>query len=109
MKGTHLGEFEELVLLMIAVLYDNAYGVAIQKELQSRCNRSSTISTIHSTLKRLEKKGFVVSRYDGATPERGGRRKHLFRVTTAGEKALTEAKTMRNQLWDSIPPLAFNE
>ena len=108
MKGTNLGEFEELVLLMIAVLFDNAYGVAIQNELQSRCNRSATISTIHSTLQRLEKKGFVVSRYDGATAERGGRRKHLFRVTTAGEKALTEAREMRNQLWNDIPNIAFN-
>ncbi len=109
MKGTNLGEFEELVLLTIAVLYDAAYGVAIQKELQARCNRSSTISTIHSTLQRLEKKGFVVSRYDGATPTRGGRRKHLFKVTTAGEKALTEAKEMRNQLWNAISPIAFNQ
>jgi len=57
MKGTHLGEFEELILLTVAVLYDNAYGVAVQKEINDRTGRTVTISTVHSALKRLEKKG----------------------------------------------------
>ena len=107
MRGTHIGEFEELVLLTVAILYDNAYGVAIREEIKERCNRRVTISTIHATLQRLEKKGFLHSRYDGATPSRGGRRKHLFTVTVAGEKALVQARNMRNELWDAIPDLAF--
>lgn len=107
MRGDHLGEFEELILLTIAVLYDDAYGVAIQAELKSRCNRSVTISTVHAALYRLKRKGYVDSRYGDVTPERGGKRKLLFRVTPAGEKALTLSKEMRNGLWQAIPKPAF--
>lgn len=109
MRGTQLGEFEELVLLTVALLYDEAYGVAIQKEIKNRGKRSVSISTVHSTLHRLEKKGFLNSRYDGATSTRGGRRKHLFRVTVAGEKALIKTRELRNTIWNDIPDLAFGE
>lgn len=108
MKGTNLGEFEELVLLVTGILFDEAYGVAIQEELEKRCHRSATLSTIHVALHRLEEKGFLESRFDGATNERGGRRKLLFRVTRSGQKALAHAKEMRNELWRSIPKTAFN-
>lgn len=107
MKGTHLGELEELILLAVAILFDDAYGIAIQNEISHRTNRSITISTVHAALKRLEDKGFLNSRYDGATPERGGRRKHLFRVTAAGEKALKTSWNIRNSMWGAIPKLAF--
>ena len=107
MKGTNIGELEELVMLSVAILYDDAYGVAIQREIESRCGRSITISTVHAVLSRLEEKGFVNSRYDGATPERGGRRKHLFRLTVAGQKVLEEAKVLRNTMWDAIPKIVF--
>lgn len=107
MKGKKLGEFEELVLLCVAILYDDAYGVAIQQLLKEECNRKVTISTVHATLSRLQKKGYVNSRYDGATSKRGGRRKHLFRVSKAGEVALVEMKEMRNSMWQSIPNMAF--
>ena len=108
MKGKNLGELEELILLTVALLYDAAYGVAIQREISERGNRSLTISTVHSVLSRLEDKGYLNSRYDGATSERGGRRKHLFQVTVAGEKVLTQAKDLRNKLWEAIPKMAFN-
>lgn len=107
MKGEHLGEFEELVLLTVAVLYDDAYGVAIQRDLKTRCDRFVTISTVHAALYRLKKKGFVDSRYGEVTPERGGKRKLLFRVTRAGEKVLVKSKEMRNGLWRAIPKPAF--
>ncbi|MEM6633364.1 MAG: PadR family transcriptional regulator [Bacteroidota bacterium] len=107
MKGTHLGEFEELVLLVVGVLYDQAYGIAIQDAIKSKCKRSVSLSTVHSTLHRLEKKGFLISRYDGATPKRGGRRKHLFRVSVAGERALVKSRNQRNELWQSIPNMAL--
>ena len=103
----NLGELEELILLTVAILYDAAYGVAIQKEVLERTNRSLTISTVHSVLSRLEDKGYLNSRYDGATSERGGRRKHLFRVTVAGENVLANAKDLRNSLWNAIPNVAF--
>ncbi len=108
MKGTNLGEFEELVLLVVAVLFDEAYGVSIQEELSSRCDRNATLSTIHVALHRLEEKGYLESRLDGATNERGGRRKLLFRVTKSGKRALASAMEMRNELWQSIPKSAFN-
>ena len=108
MKGKNLGELEELILLTVALLYDEAYGVAIQREISERGNRSLTISTVHSVLSRLEDKGYLNSRYDGATSARGGRRKHLFRVTVAGEKVLAQAKNLRNKLWEAIPKMAFN-
>lgn len=108
MKGTNLGEFEELILLVVGVLFDEAYGVAIQAEMEQRCNRKATLSTIHVALHRLEEKGYLDARFDGATGERGGRRKLLFRVTRSGQKALAHAKEMRNELWRAIPRRAFN-
>lgn len=108
MKGTNLGEFEELVLLVVGVLFDEAYGVAIQNELQERCDRKATLSTIHVALHRLEEKGYLESRFDGATNERGGRRKLLFRVTKSGQRTLVHARDMRNELWKGIPKTAFS-
>lgn len=107
MKGTNLGELEEIVLLVVGVLFDDAYGVAIQEELRKRCDRKVTLSTIHVALHRLEEKGYLESRLDGATNERGGRRKLLFRVTRSGQKALSNARDMRNDLWRAIPKAAF--
>ncbi|MEM7297686.1 MAG: helix-turn-helix transcriptional regulator [Bacteroidota bacterium] len=108
MKGTNVGELEELIMLTVALLYDNAYGVAIQNEIKDRCNRSITISTVHAALARLQKKGYVDSRYDGATSERGGRRKHLFRLTQTGQKVLIQVKQQRDSIWEAIPDVAFN-
>lgn len=109
MKGTELGELEELVLLTVAALFDDAYGVAIMNEVELRTGRKISISTVHAVLKRLDEKGFTASRYDGATNERGGRRKHLFRVTTHGQKAISNSREIRNGLWNSIPELAFGK
>lgn len=95
----YLGEFEELVLLTVAALGDNAYGVSIQEDIETRCKRSISIGALHSTITRLEEKGFLKSWTGGATQERGGRSKRYFEVTQAGKKALTEAKTLRDELW----------
>lgn len=108
MKGSQIGELEELILLITASLYDDAYGVAIMKEVEQKANRSITISTVHAVLKRLQEKGLLNSRYDGATSERGGRRKHLFTVTVAGQKALEHSRELRNNIWGTIPKVAFN-
>lgn len=107
MKGTNLGELEELILLATALLFDNSYGVAIQKEVMERCNRSISISTVHAVLSRLEQKGYMDSRYAGETAERGGRRKHLFRVTKSGQEALHQVKEQRDSFWNGIPKIAF--
>lgn len=107
MKGTNLGELEELIMLTVAMLFDDAYGVAIQDTIKEKSNRTISISTVHSVLYRLADKGYVSSRYDGATSERGGRRKHLFRVTVAGQKALEQSRLLRNNMWNAIPKVAF--
>ena len=108
MKGTYLGEFEELALLVVGTLFDDAYGVAVKQEIQAQTGRKVTLSTVHSALHRLEQKGFVKSRLGDPTSERGGKRKRLFTLTFAGVKALENAREMRNNLWDSIPKIAYN-
>ncbi len=107
MKGTQLGEFEELVLLTIAFLYDEAYSVGVVQELSRRVDRPVILGVVHRTLQRLEEKGMVTSRFGEATAERGGRRKRLFTVTPTGERALLEARNIRNELWAGIPKAAF--
>ncbi|MFZ5972924.1 MAG: PadR family transcriptional regulator [Bacteroidota bacterium] len=96
---TYLGELEELVLLTISTLGDNAYGVSIQQSLEEKCNRALSIGALHSTITRLEEKGFVKSWMGGATAERGGRSKRYFEVTQAGKHALSETKALRDELW----------
>jgi DNA-binding PadR family transcriptional regulator len=107
MKGTYLGEFEEMVLLIVGVLYDQAYGLAIAKEIARQTERAVHVSAVHSALHRLEKKGFVASRLAEATQERGGKRKRLFTLTAAGSKALRAALDLRNELYGQIPRVAL--
>lgn len=108
MKGAHIGELEELILLAVAMLHGDAYGTAIQNEIKDQTNRSMTISTVHAVLKRLEEKGYLTSSYGGATPERGGRRKHLFAITASGQNAIASARETRNKMWNSIPNLSLD-
>jgi DNA-binding PadR family transcriptional regulator len=107
MKGTQLGEFEEIVLLTIAALFDDAYSVAVLEEIERRMERPMSIGAVHRTMQRLEEKGLVKSRFGEATTERGGRRKRLFTITPAGERAMKEARELRNSLWSAIPKTAF--
>ena len=104
MKRTYLGEFEEIVLLTVAILGEEAYGVTVTQELEQKTGRSVGFSTVHTTLQRLEEKGFLASQMGGATAERGGRRKRFFTVTAAGRKALVEVKQVREELWGALPP-----
>ena len=103
MRRTYLGEFEELVLLMIAILDGNAYGVTVSQEIEEQTGRLVTFGAVHNTLIRLEEKGFVTSELGGATTERGGRRKRLFKVTALGKSALTDIQQLRNKLWKQMP------
>jgi PadR family transcriptional regulator PadR len=98
----YLGELEELILLMVALLNKEAYGVSIADELKKQAGRELSISAIHAVLHRLEEKGFVKSRMGGASQERGGRRKRLFSITTYGRHALEELRDTRNVIWDLI-------
>ena len=103
MKRTFLGEFEEVVLLVVAACAEDGYGVTIWEQLQQQTGRSITISAVHATLYRLEEKGYLSSQMGGATAERGGRRKRFFTVTALGSRALLEIQAMRQRLWQAIP------
>ncbi|WP_420385264.1 PadR family transcriptional regulator [Roseivirga sp.] len=107
MKGTYLGEFEEIVLLAVGILGEEAYGVAIKLEIEERTRRTPSIGALHSALNRLEEKGFIESHEGGATKERGGRRKRFYRISMAGKKALIKSKELRNEMFDLIPNLSF--
>lgn len=96
----YLGEFEELVLLTIVSLGEEAYGVSIQQDIEVRCKRSISIGALHSTITRLEEKGLLKSWLGGATQERGGRSKRYYEITPAGKKAVTESKSLRDELWN---------
>lgn len=108
MQRVNLGEFEELVLLIVAILHDNAYGISVMEEIENQTNRKINISAVHSALDRLEQKGFLESEVGGATKERGGRRKRYFRITMVGSEALNFVKEQRNRLFDQIPNLGLN-
>lgn len=103
MKGSYLGELEELVLLTVGALHNEAYGVGIMDEIARDSGRKINISAIHSVLKRLENKGYVSSKMGGATHERGGRRKRLFSLTSLGENVIKESMELRLSLYNRIP------
>lgn len=107
MNKIPLGEFEEIVLLTVAVLYDEAYGVAIKEEIEQRLDRKVSVGALQAALRRMEDKGFVDSRLGEATSVRGGKRKRYFRVTAYGQQALSQVRETRNQLWEAIPGIAF--
>lgn len=107
MKGTYLGELEELVLLTVGILYPEAYGVGVMDAIEQQAGRSLNISAVHSVLTRLEEKGFLKSKMGDPSQERGGRRKRIFLLTAAGKRALEEANEMRNQLFNQIPKIAL--
>lgn len=107
MKGTYLGELEELVLLTVGILYPEAYGVAVMDEIEKQAGRSLNISAVHAVLTRLEEKGFLKSKMSDPTEERGGRRKRIFVLTAAGKRALEEANELRTQLFNQIPKMAL--
>ena len=103
-----LGEFEELILTMVAALQDDAYGAAITEEIETRLGREVTLSAVHVTLYRLEDKGYIKSRVGGATKERGGRRKRIFTITSAGLAMLRAMKEARLELWKLVPQLKIS-
>jgi PadR family transcriptional regulator PadR len=98
MKG-YVGEFEELVLLTVASLGEEAYGVAIKEDIEKRSDRAISIGALHSTITRLEEKNYLKSWLGEPTQERGGRRKRYFELTQSGKVALHEIKQLRDDLW----------
>jgi len=107
MKGTHVGEFEELVLLTIAALVTEAYSVAVCDELTKHTGREVKLGVVHAVLNRLEEKGLVKSKLGEATSVRGGKRKRYYSITNAGKAAIIRAKEVRDQLWSVIPDIVL--
>ena len=103
-----MGEFEEIILLIVGVLYPHSYGLSIREEVIAQTGRKVAIGAVHSALNRLEKKGFLTSMLSEATHERGGRRKRLFTITSSGKRALETSRELRNSLWSQISNLAWN-
>jgi PadR family transcriptional regulator PadR len=109
MKHHSIGEFEELVLLSVAALHDEAYGVSIQDNLVEKLSKNINISAVHVALKRLEDKGFVKSRFGGITEDRGGRRKKYYVITAIGKQVLDSQYELRTSLYKMIPKIQFGQ
>jgi PadR family transcriptional regulator, regulatory protein PadR len=107
MKKYQLGEFEEIVVLTIAILFKEAYGVAIRDEIESRISRSVSMGALHAALLRLEDKGYIKSFEGESTEERMGRPRHYYQITSLGKKAMEYARETRNELWSAIPKVAL--
>jgi PadR family transcriptional regulator PadR len=100
--STGLGEFEQIILLAILRLGDEAYGVTIQAEIARHTGRAPSPGALYTTLDRVEEKGFIVSRLGDPTPQRGGRAKRYFKVTKAGVEAVRRAQRAYKSLLDGL-------
>nr|WP_295931536.1 helix-turn-helix transcriptional regulator [uncultured Dyadobacter sp.] len=109
MRRSDLGEFEEIVLLAVAALSPGAYSVMIAEELEKETGQAVSTGAVHAALQRLEQKGYLSSALGEATHERGGRRKRLFTLTNHGGKVLSDARNVRNNLWNRITPAELSK
>ena len=100
-----LGDFEQLVLLGVLRLGGDAYGAAIRQEIHARSGRDISINAVYTTLERLELKKMLRSRVGEPTPQRGGRRKRYFALSTAGEQALQASWQRLKRVAEGIEPL----
>lgn len=107
MKKYQLGEFEEIVLLTVGVLYGDAYGVAIKEEIEKRLHRKASVGALQSALRRMEDKGFLTSELGETTKTRGGKRKRYFKITALGKQAMDYNMQTRLDLRAQIPDIAF--
>jgi PadR family transcriptional regulator PadR len=108
MIETKLGEFEEVILLLVGILGEGAYAFRIAEEFKNQTGRSISIGATHSTLDRLETKGFLKSAMGSATAERGGRRKRIFTITALGKRVLKDSRDFKLSLWQQFPALSGN-
>lgn len=97
-----MGEFEQIVLLALVRLRDDAYGMEIREEIERRTGRDVSYGAVYTTLGRLERKGFVSHHLGAPTPERGGRAKKFFKVEPAGREALRAAKRSLSMMWEGV-------
>ena len=108
MKKYQLGEFEEVIMLTIGILYKEAYGVAIKDEIESRLSRNVSMGAMHTALVRLEDKGYIKSSAGEHTEERMGRPRRYYQITALGKKAMEYSRDTRNEMWKAIPKVALD-
>jgi len=101
-KGEFLGEFEQVVLLAVARLSGQGYGMSIRREIERRTRREVTVGSVYATLARLEEKGLLASEEGASTPRRGGRARRHFRIRPAGVQALEATRGMMERMWDGV-------
>ncbi len=102
----HVKDFELMVLLAVLRLEeDRAYGVPIATEIEQTTGRSVALASVYAVLERLEDRGWVSSRVGESTAQRGGRAKRHFRVTTTGVRRVREAKGVLVKMWMGIREL----
>ncbi len=107
MIETRIGDFEETLLLLIGILgEEQSYAFSIAKEFELQTSRRVSVGAVHSTLDRLEKKGYLRSSVGNATETRGGRRKRIFTVTALGKRVLRESHDFKVSLWKQHPAFA---
>jgi DNA-binding PadR family transcriptional regulator len=104
-KGDYLGNFELMLLLALLRLGDDAYGVTIARELEKHTHREIVIASVYATLERLQERGLVTSRMGDATPERGGRAKRYFQITSDGIREVRDARRALTNMWKHLPEL----
>jgi len=102
MKGSSLGALELTVLLAVTRLGEDAYGLAVRRDVSARTGRDYSVGAVYATLQRLEDKGFVRSRATDPLPVRGGRSRRLFELTAAGQRALREAQRVAESVWAGV-------
>lgn len=108
-KEKYLGEFEQIVMLALLRLGEEAYGASIRKTLIDNIGRDTSLGALYSTLERLEQKGMAISSFGTATPKRGGRPKKHYQVTAKGMQALKRSRSVMDKMWANIPTLLKGE
>ena len=101
-KGKYLGEFEQLVMLAVLRLGNEAYGMTVRRELEATALRLVTIGSVYGTLERLEEKGLMSSWRGEPDAVQGGRSRRYFRVEREGEAALSEARDRMGRMWEGV-------
>lgn len=107
MSEFSLGTLEETILIIL-LMQEESHGVEIAKVYEENMNQSISLPAIHMVLKRMEKKGLVKSSFGEPTPERGGKRKKIYRATQTGYKVANEIQERRTQMWSQVPRASFN-
>lgn len=109
MKETRLGDFEEVILLLVGILGEDAYAFKVAEEFESQTGRTASIGSVHSTMDRLSNKGFLTSEMGQPSSNRGGRRKRIYKITANGQKVLRKSREFKVSLWNQFPGLSLEK